>query len=152
MPPFGGPPLGLDMVPGKKNQDQRSQPPVFEQTAIIGRVRDIERRFSDMQTMITFTEEQALKNFNKAWSRIKEVDDKITMLHHSVAEIEKHIHLMINEFKLTAKKEDYDVLKRYIDYIKPTRFVTVEQVERIVNDILGEHDNKPQHEEQEEEA
>ena len=142
-PPFGGPPIGMETVPGKKNEDQtQSIRASQDSNALLGRVRDVERRFSDIQGLLKFQEDQALKNFNKAWERIKTVEDKITQVSHQLAEFEEQLHLIISELRLTAKKEDYDVMKRYIDYIKPTRFVTVEQVEKIVQDIVESHHEK----------
>ena len=145
-PPFGGPPIGLETVPGKAKQDAVPLPTdksTGEQlNAILGRVRELERRFSETQDLLKFHEEDSRKNFNRVWSRLKDAEDRLVSLSHSFAELEQQTHLVVNELRLTAKKEDFEVLKRFIEYIKPVKFVTVDQVERIVKDLLEQHGEK----------
>ena len=145
-PPFGGPPLGAETVPGKSQaRAEISAVPTNERgigeqvNSVLGRVRDLERRFSDTQELLKFHEEESRKNFNRVWARLKYFGDRLTSVTHSLAELEEQSHLIVSELRLTAKKEDFEVMKRFIEYIKPVKFVTVDQVERIVKDILEEN-------------
>ena len=139
-PPFGGPPVGFDTTPGKAAND--AVRPVAERStgeqlnSVLGRVRDLERRFADVQDLLRFHEEESRKNVTRLWTKVKESDARITELSHQLAELDQQVHLMVNEIRLTAKKEDFEVIKRFVEYIKPVKFVTVDQVERIVKDIL----------------
>lgn len=144
-PPFGGPPIGSETLPGKASKQDAIPTPNTERSgseqvnALMGRIRDIERRFAETQELIKFHDEDSRKNFNRIWARLKEHDEKLASLSHTVAELDQQIHLIVNELRLTAKKEDFIVIERVLDFIKPVKFVTVEQVERIVHDILEDH-------------
>ncbi|GEM_PF-5732596 len=145
-PPLGGPPIGTQSVPGKMQSRIDTTPipsndkSLNEQVnSLLGRIRDLERRFSDTQELLKFHEEESRKNFNRVWGRLKEFEDRLVSFTHNLAEQEQQSHLIVNELRLTAKKEDFDVMKRFVEYIKPVKFVTVDQVERIVKDILDEN-------------
>ncbi|MBI4141260.1 hypothetical protein HY485_05480 [Candidatus Woesearchaeota archaeon] len=141
-PPFGGPPVGFETHPGKTKVAEPAavdKSVVDQMNTVLTRLRDAERRFGDVQELMRFHEEESRKNINRLWTKVKESDGRITELSHQLAELEKQLHLVINEIRLTAKKEDFEVMKRFVEYIKPVKFVTVDQVERIVNDILEEH-------------
>lgn len=141
-PPFGGPPVGFETTPVPEKKAEIPAAPAErsdQSNALLGRIRDLERRFADLQELMKFHEEESRKNINRLWTKLKEAEERVIGLSHSFAEVEQQSHLMVNELRLTAKREDYEVLKRYIEYIKPVKFVTVDQVERLVKDILEEH-------------
>lgn len=138
-PPFGGPPIGADSVTGKLAPSPSVEKSANEQfNTLMARVRDIERRFANTQDLLRFHEEESRKSLNHFWTRLKEFEERVVSLSHTVAELDQQVHLIVSELRLTAKKEDFEVLKRFIEYIKPVKFVTVDQVERLVKDILEE--------------
>lgn len=141
-PLFGGPPVGFETTPGKTKADSPStiadKSVIDQMNSVLARIRDVERRFGDVQDLMRFHEEESRKNTTRLWTKVKECDDRIISLSHQLAELDNKLHLVINEVRLTAKKEDFEVMKRFVEYIKPVKFVTVDQVERIVNDILEE--------------
>src|SRR3989338_1964045 len=103
-PPFGGPPLGFETNPRKaqpsadKIPSPNAERSVAEQiNGLMARLRDIERRFADVQDLFKFHEEESRKNFNRVWARLKDYDDKLTSLSHIVAELEHQSHLIVNE-------------------------------------------------------
>jgi len=51
--------------------------------------------------------------------------------------IEDRILMIVKELKLTARKEDIAVMKKYVELWNPMRFATKEQVENIVKEALG---------------
>ena len=82
-----------------------------------------------------------LVHSKKANTDIKAIDSEMTEIKHSITEIEDRIITIIKELKLTAKKEDVGVMKRYVELWDPMRFVTRETVEKIVKEILGKPEN-----------
>jgi len=73
----------------------------------------------------------------KLLAETKTLASENSELRHAIHEIEDRILTIIKEIKLTARKEDIDVMKRYIEIWDPTRFVTRESVERIVKEIIN---------------
>jgi hypothetical protein len=69
-------------------------------------------------------------------NEVKVINSEITDINSKITEIQDRILLIIKELKLTAKKEDVDVMKRYVELWNPMRFVTKDQVEKIVREVL----------------
>jgi hypothetical protein len=58
----------------------------------------------------------------------------------TIQAVEDRIITIIKEIRLTARKEDIDVMKRYLELWDPVKFVTHEQVDKIVDEKLGKHE------------
>ena len=54
------------------------------------------------------------------------------------AEIKDRVKMFVNELRTTAKKEEVDVLKKYIALWEPVNFVTAHQAEQMINDAVAE--------------
>ena len=50
--------------------------------------------------------------------------------------MERKMELVITEIKGTAAKEDIDALRKYIDLWDPVKFVTIETVEKLIEDKI----------------
>jgi hypothetical protein len=59
-------------------------------------------------------------------------------LKNSVEEVKERIRMLVSELRESAKQTDLDVLKKYMNYWEPIKFVTQEEVESIVRGILEE--------------
>ncbi|MBI4017295.1 MAG: hypothetical protein HY363_06410 [Candidatus Aenigmarchaeota archaeon] len=103
-----------------------------------GRIRSFERSLSDLRDLLKFQEERVNRISKEVQRRQKDFDDS----HHAVVDrldrLQTEVSLIVRELPLTAKKEDVEVLRRIVEIIKPTRFITQDRAETLVNDILEE--------------
>lgn len=142
----------MDMLPKEKKEEPKhkgffsSSPkePVFDISVIsnelanFGRsVRTLEERTSNLIRKSQIAEQNMLMTNKKVSSEIKTINDDIHGLNKVMGEIKDHLRQIVEELKRCAKKEEIKLLQRYIDMWEPINFVTRNEVERIINDILN---------------
>ena len=104
---------------------------------LAARLKISEERYNELRRKIMLIEQNMINNHKKSLNEIKVLNSEITDLNSKITEIQDRILLIIKELKLTAKKEDVDVMKKYVELWNPMRFVTKDQVEKIVQEILS---------------
>lgn len=140
---------------GKPKEPAAASPAVSELTDKINnlaaRLRISEERYGELRKKLTLIEQNMLVHGKKSNTDIKAIDSEITEIKHSITEVEDRILTIIKELRLTAKKEDVGVMKRYVELWDPTKFVTVDTVEKIVKELLGKPENGDENSEETEE-
>lgn len=132
--------MGLFQSAPKKTSTEKaiSQPMVVELTDVVRRLRMIEERQENLRKKLQMIEQNMLAVQRKFLTETKTMDVDLTELHSKLNDMVEKTSLLVKEIKLSAKKEDVDVLKKYLDYWTPVHFVTLDQVEQIIKDILEE--------------
>ena len=102
------------------------------------RLRVIESRFENVRKKLQFVEQNMLEANKKLQTEVKTTNMEILELKSGMLELQSRIRMIVKEVQLRADKEDVDVLKKYLSYWEPIKFVTAEQVEQIVRRILEE--------------
>ncbi|MEM2121409.1 MAG: hypothetical protein QXU20_01985 [Candidatus Woesearchaeota archaeon] len=122
-------------VPKKQDATPQNLAPDFSN--ISRRVRMLEERYTKIQNRLHLTEENMLE-FNKKMSvEIKTITSELDEMKHEINEIKDRILLIVKELKLCAKKDDVNVLKKYIELWEPLKFVTREDVEKMIREQFG---------------
>lgn len=133
-PPFSKPPAPAPDLGGQQEK----------LNAMAARIRVSEERYSELRKKMLFVEQNMLSNHKRAMEEIKGLHDDITGMKRAIQAIEDRIITIVKELRLTARKEDIDVVKRYVELWDPTRFVTREHVEKLIDKKLNTHeDHKP---------
>ncbi len=145
--------IGAPPEPAKKGFfGQKAPPPppdiggMTDQLNMLGaRVRIGEERYSELRKKLLVVEQNMLSNHKKAITEIKSLQSDITEIKRTIQAVEDKIIMIIKELRLTARKEDIDVMKRYLDLWDPVKFITHDQVEKIIDEKLGkkEQDKPP---------
>jgi hypothetical protein len=117
---------------------------VEDVNAINRRLRVLEERHSNFQRRIQVIEQNMLSSNKKVSSEVGVVNSEISDIKRTLSEIESRLIMVIKELRMTAKKEEIDVISKYLEYWEPIKFVTSEQVEKIIDEKLGERlDDSP---------
>ncbi|MAF34350.1 hypothetical protein CMO91_00720 [Candidatus Woesearchaeota archaeon] len=101
------------------------------------RIRLSEERMMEIRRKVTLVETNSLKHAKKSAGDFKMIMDEITEMKQSMRNIEDRIVTIIKELQLTPKKEDVDLVKKYMEYFNPVKFVTVDKIGEYVRDELG---------------
>ena len=104
--------------------------------AIAARLRMNEERYAELRKKVVLLEQNMLSSQKKFFGELKLVLSDITELKRGTALMQDRMITLLKELNLLARKEDVDVLKKYLDYWEPVKFVTAEHVERIVDEKL----------------
>jgi len=105
-------------------------------TRLAARLKISEERYGELRKKLLLIEQNMLSHHKNAMSEIKVLHSEITDVNSKINEIQDRILLIVKELRLTAKREDIDVMKKYVELWNPMRFITRDQVENIVKEII----------------
>ncbi|MBW2970335.1 hypothetical protein KY309_02400 [Candidatus Woesearchaeota archaeon] len=128
---------------GPKTPPPPETSPATEQINLLtARLRVGEERYSELRKKFLVVEQNMLSNHKKAMAEIKALQTELNEMKRTIQAVEDKIITIIKELRLTARKEDIDVMKKYLDIWDPVKFVTSEQVEKIIDDKLGKKEKE----------
>lgn len=106
------------------------------------RLRTLEERYTNLQTKAQITEQNMISRHKRFNIEVKTINADMTEQKKEIMEIKERILLMIRELKSSAKKEEVKVLQKYINLWEPLNFVTRNEVNEIIKEILSNNDIK----------
>lgn len=124
-------------------------PPTEQVNILAARLRISEERYSETRKKMLLLEQNMLTNHKRAMQEIKVLQDEFSELKRTVSAVEDRIITVIKELRLTARKEDIDVMRKYLELWNPASFARMETVEKIIDEKLGRH-TQEEHEEHDE--
>lgn len=107
-------------------------------TSTLRRLRVIETRFENIHKKLQFVEQNMLEQQKKVHTEIKTTSLDVLEIKRGLLELQNRVRTLAKEVQMRASKEDVEVLKRYLQFWEPIKFVTAEQVEKIVARVLKE--------------
>ena len=119
----------------KKEVEHRPDPATIE---AVRRSRMLEERYHTLERRVQLIEENQIAHNRKFSSEIREINDELSGLRKSVSDINEKIGMIVAEMQNFARKENVQVIKKYLDYWDPLSFVTQKQAEKIVGEMLEE--------------
>jgi hypothetical protein len=130
---------------GSKPAPQEQPSAATEQlTTLAGRLRVSEERMGEIRRKLLLIENNMLAANKKNQADIKILQNDIMEVKHTIHNVEDRIITVIKELRMMAPKEDLQILKKYIELWDPMKFVTREQVEKLLDEKLGKHhEEKP---------
>lgn len=100
------------------------------------KVRLSEERAMNIRKKAQMIEHNMLINHKKLLGEIRFINEEIVDIKRQFDDVRGSIRLIMHDLQSTAKKDDVQVLNRYINMWEPVNFVTRKEVERIVEEIL----------------
>ena len=129
-------------LPAKKKPELILPPEITalpeQVNTLASRVRLIEERSGELRKMLKLIEDNMLKHSKKAGADVRALNTDMNELKRAIITLRERLEAVISEIKLRAKKEDFEVLKRYIELWNVVKFVTHDQVEKIVEEKLAD--------------
>lgn len=123
---------------------QKEEPSVAPMADLTEEIRNISRRlkvseerYTNLRTKVELTEQNMLSRDKQISTEIKTTNADVHELKKELAEIKERMLMLIKELQTCAKREEVKVLEKYINLWEPVNFVTRNEVEDIIKDILG---------------
>jgi hypothetical protein len=113
-----------------------SQP--TDMNMLVRRLRINEERAMNIRKKAQMIEHNMIINHRKLLGEIKFINDEVSEMKRDFEELKAYVKNFSRELQECAKKEDVQVLERYINMWQPVNFVTRREVERLINEILDE--------------
>lgn len=112
------------------------EPPSSASVDVFSRLRIYEGRYAELRKNIVVVEQNMLSHYQKTNRELKDLFSEVSELRRQIIDIQDNVTKIIKELGLLATKSDVIVLKKVIDYLDPIKFVRIDQVERIVKDMI----------------
>jgi hypothetical protein len=101
------------------------------------RLRLLEESFTNMRRALQVTEQNMLDKNKMFSTEIRTINSDIGDIKKDIAGIKERIMELVEDVEESAKKEDVKVLEKYLEFWNPVRFVSQNEVESIVKEILS---------------
>lgn len=101
------------------------------------RIRILEEKTAQMRERIEIVDTSALNSKKGFMQEIKELNISINESKNSLREMHDVVNQIIKQLGTYASKKDVAVLEKYIGYFNPTKFITKEEVSKIIEEKLG---------------
>ncbi len=126
----------------KKKTDSTTARGGFDLSKIYVWIRGIESKVNNIRRELDVIKQDNSQKQDKINKEIKIIRDDLIELKREREKTNQKMDLIIKELKITAGKEELMTLKKYIDYWNPMNFVTQRDVERVVEEKMGEKMSK----------
>ena len=107
-------------------------------------IRIGEDRVINLRKKTQMIEHNMLTSQKKMISEVKYLNEEITELKRMLEDLRGNMQILHQTTKGMAKREDIQVLERYISMWEPLKFVTREEVERVVQQVIAKQTQKPE--------
>ena len=111
---------------------------VAEVNSVSRRLRVLEDRYGNIRDKMQFLEQNQIGSQKSLTGELRATQADLLEVKRLLKDMDAKIMQMAAEVVSGAKKEDVMVLKRYIELWQPLNFVTRNQVEKIVQEIVDD--------------
>ena len=105
------------------------------------RLRLLEEGFTNLRRFFQVTEENMIAKNKHFSAEIKTVASDIMEIRKELQEVRDKLLLVIRELQTVARREEVKVLEKYINLWNPVKFVTQNEVEQIISEVLDKRQN-----------
>jgi len=99
-------------------------------------IKVLEDRVYNLREKEKIDSENVLDTNKKVFGEIRVINSDLLDVKRDVEDIKTKLRLIISDLRVSAKKEEIDQLKKYLDLWEPLNFITRGEVEKIVGSII----------------
>ncbi len=122
------------------------QQPAKEKTDFSGqisnfasRLRLLEERYSLLQRRAQLIDKNMLQHAKELHSEIRTMNSEMADMKNEINELQEKAKLIVRELQNLAPKEEVEILKKYISYWEPLNFVTRNEAEKMIREVMEEN-------------
>ncbi len=101
------------------------------------RLRILEEHYGNLRRKSQLTDQNLLQTHKKLMEEIKIINTDMADLRREMQDIKEKVRMIIKELQEAAKKEDVNVLQKYINMWEPVNFVTRNELQKILDEYLN---------------
>ncbi|MEM4397328.1 MAG: hypothetical protein QW757_01735 [Candidatus Woesearchaeota archaeon] len=102
---------------------------------LMRRLRLLEERFSNLRKKSEFLEQTVLKDTKELFDETKLLDSNLSELKSEISEVNEKMAKLIEEINQTVKKDEFNVLVKYLEFWQPLDYLTKEDAKKIIDEF-----------------
>ena len=106
------------------------------------RLRLIEEGSTNLRRFLQVTEDNIIARNKHYSAELKTINSDITEIRKEIQELRDKMMLVIKELQFVARKDEVKVLEKYINLWNPIKFVSQNEIEGIINDVLDKRERE----------
>jgi hypothetical protein len=134
----GSKPIGV----GMQRQGNDMSNPNEEISSLNRRIKILEERNANIRNKFQVTEQNMIQKNKNFFTDIKSLNLELTEVKKDINEIKDKMSTLIKELEAFARKDQIDILRKYIDLWSPMKFVSRNEVEDIIREIIADMNKK----------
>ncbi len=99
---------------------------------ISSRLRLTEERINNNRERLKVFDADLMESKKNINNDIKEIESEIRDVKKNIKRLEDNIQHIIKELELMARKQDVKVIEKYVDMMDPSRYITKEEVLKLL--------------------
>ena len=99
---------------------------------ITSRTRGLEGKYNLLRDRVLIINNNMIEEYKRLMSEIKLMDSEIKDIKSDISKLKESIRHLVKEMDLFARKEDVQFLEKYINFWNPMKFMTEDDVLRII--------------------
>lgn len=107
-------------------------------TNVERRLRILEERYENLRRKTQVSEQNMLGIHKETDKEIKTTTSDLLELRRDLEDLKSKARIIVKELKECAKKEDIDVVKKYLEMWEPVNFITRNEAKKIIKELIDE--------------
>lgn len=103
------------------------------------RLRVLEEHYSTLNRRAQLTDQSLIRVNKRLSEEIRILNSDVSEIKMSIDEIKDKVLLIIKEVKSSPRREEFEILRKYIEMWQPVNFVTQKEIESIVEDVVSRY-------------
>jgi len=99
---------------------------------ILSRIRSLEGKYNLLRDRALIINNNLIMQYQKTTAEMQAIEGDIKEIKHTVFQIKETLKHVVSEMEHFARVEDLKVLEKYINLCNPMKFVTEEDVKKII--------------------
>jgi len=106
------------------------------------RLRMLEEGFTNLRRALQVTEQNMLDKNKIFTTELRTILSDISDMKKDINDVKEKIMEIVKELQTSAKRDEVKLLEKYINYWNPVKFVTQNEVQQIVKEMLEKEKGK----------
>lgn len=100
------------------------------------RIADTEERQSMITEKLSLISQTLLKNSERMAKEMQIISDDITELKNEMDKLKENVQILVEQSGEFARKQELQVVEKYMKIWEPMKFATIEDVRKMINDAV----------------
>jgi alanyl-tRNA synthetase len=99
-------------------------------------IKILDQKLTQLRDLVKVMDENTITKFNSIAENVNSINNRLAKLEDRVEKSESEIRIIEAQMKEMARVEDVKVIQKYLELIDPTRFLSKEDVIKIIRDYI----------------